>query len=117
MSPEAGPPLLAQALDEALQPALPYLKYKRLRMFSVRDPPEPGEEEFEPWMSQTTQMLETWLVSNAEKRALEARHRIKNPLIKAPNASWLKSAFGELGLVCLCPRAGASIMAGAERSP
>lgn len=47
MIPEIQAPMLAQALEEALQPALQYLKYKKLNEFSGSDPPEPGEEEFE----------------------------------------------------------------------
>ncbi|XP_019317652.1 modulator of apoptosis 1 [Panthera pardus] len=66
--PEIQAPVLAQALDEALQPALQYLKYKKLRVFSGSDPPEPGEEEFESWLFHTTQMMKTWQVSDAEKR-------------------------------------------------
>lgn len=38
--------MLAQALDEALQPALQYLKYKKLRLFSGSDLPGPEEEAF-----------------------------------------------------------------------
>lgn len=47
MIPEIQAPMLAQALEEALQPALQYLKYRKLNVFSGSDPPEPGEEEFE----------------------------------------------------------------------
>uniref|UniRef100_A0A8C5VKX8 Modulator of apoptosis 1 n=1 Tax=Microcebus murinus TaxID=30608 RepID=A0A8C5VKX8_MICMU len=60
--------VLAQALDEALKPTLQYLNYKKLRVFSGRDPPEPEEEEFGPWLFHTTQMMKAWQVSDAEKR-------------------------------------------------
>lgn len=66
--PEIRAPILAQALDEALQPALQYLKYKKLRVFSGRYPPERDEEEFESWLFHTTQMMKAWQVSDAEKR-------------------------------------------------
>lgn len=59
--PEIWAPMLAQALDEALQPALHYLKYKKLRVFSGSDLPKP-EEEFEPWLFHATQMMNTWQV-------------------------------------------------------
>lgn len=52
--PEMRAPVLAQALGEALQPVLQYLKYKKLRVFSGTDPPEPEEEEFESWLFHTT---------------------------------------------------------------
>uniref|UniRef100_A0A8C8ZM05 Modulator of apoptosis 1 n=1 Tax=Prolemur simus TaxID=1328070 RepID=A0A8C8ZM05_PROSS len=68
MIPEMRAPMLAQALDEALQPALQYLNYKKLRVFSGRDPPEAEEEEFGPWLFHTTQMMKAWQVSDAEKR-------------------------------------------------
>ena len=68
MIPEVRAPMLAQALDEALQPALQHLKYKKLRVFSGSDPPEPEKEEFESWLFHATQMVKTWQVSDAEKR-------------------------------------------------
>lgn len=68
MIPGRWAPMLSQALDEALQPTLQYLRYKQLSLFSGRDPPEPGEEEFESWMLHTTQMMKTWQVSDVEKR-------------------------------------------------
>lgn len=68
MIPEIQAPVLARALEEALQPALQYLKYKELSVFSGSDPPEPGEEEFESWLLHTTEMMKTWRVSDAEKR-------------------------------------------------
>ncbi|ERE73431.1 modulator of apoptosis 1-like protein [Cricetulus griseus] len=56
MIPEIRAPMLAQALDEALKPTLQYLRYKKLSVFSGRDPPGPGEEEFESWMFHTSQI-------------------------------------------------------------
>lgn len=68
MIPEIRAPMLAQALDEALKPTLQYLRYKKLSVFSGRDPPGPGEEEFESWMFHTSQVMKTWQVSDVEKR-------------------------------------------------
>ncbi|XP_021048441.1 modulator of apoptosis 1-like [Mus pahari] len=68
MIPEVRAPMLAQALDEALKSTLQYLRYKKLSVFSGRDPPEPGEEEFESWMFHTSQVMKTWQVSDVEKR-------------------------------------------------
>ncbi|XP_029413830.1 modulator of apoptosis 1 [Nannospalax galili] len=68
MIPGRWAPMLSQALDVALQPTLQYLRYKQLSLFSGRDPPEPGEEEFESWMFHTTQMMKMWQVSDVEKR-------------------------------------------------
>lgn len=73
MIPEVRAPVLAQALDEALQPALQHLEYKKLRVFSGTDPPEPEEEEFESWLFHATQMMKTWQVSDAEKKKAIAR--------------------------------------------
>lgn len=68
MIPEVQAPVLARALEEALQPVLQYLKYKKLSVFSGSNPPEPGEEEFESWLFHTTEMMKTWRVSDLEKR-------------------------------------------------
>ncbi|XP_051006699.1 modulator of apoptosis 1 [Acomys russatus] len=67
-SPEMRAPMVAQTIDEALKPTLRYLRYRRLRVFSGRDPPGPGEEEFESWMFHTSQVMKTWQVSDVEKR-------------------------------------------------
>nr|XP_010967016.1 LOW QUALITY PROTEIN: modulator of apoptosis 1 [Camelus bactrianus] len=107
--PEMRAPVLAQALGEALQPVLQYLKYKKLRVFSGTDPPEPEEEEFESWLFHTTclQMMKTWQVSDAEKRRrrLESLRgpasdiirvlKINNPLITVPECvQALEQVFG-----------------------
>lgn len=105
--PEVRAPLLAQALDEALQPALQHLSYKKLRVFSGSDPPRPGEEDFESWLFHTTQMMKGWQVSDAEKRRrlIESLRspasdvirvlKIKNPLIKVPEClKALEQTFG-----------------------
>ncbi|XP_058423578.1 modulator of apoptosis 1 [Diceros bicornis minor] len=107
MSPEIRAPMLAQAFLEALQPALQYLKYTKLRIFSGSDPPEPDEEEFESWLIHTTHMMKAWQVSDAEKRRrlLESLRgpafdvirvlKINNPLITVPEClQALEQVFG-----------------------
>lgn len=107
MIPEMQAAMLTQALGEAFQPALQYLNYKKLRLFSGRDPPEPGEEEFGPWLFHTTQMMKTWQVSDAEKRRrlIESLRgpafdiirilKINNPLIKVSEClQALETVFG-----------------------
>lgn len=107
MIPEVRAPMLAQALDEALQPALQYVNYKKLRVFSGSDPPKPDEENFESWLFHTTQMMKTWQVSDAEKRRrlLESLRspaydvirvlKINKPLIKVSEClKALEQVFG-----------------------
>jgi hypothetical protein len=109
MIPEIPAPLLVLALDEALQPALQYLNYKKLREFSGRDPPEPGKEEFGSWIFHSSQIMKTWQVSDAEKRllgeslqspAFDIFHilKINNPLITVPKClQALETVSGVLG--------------------
>lgn len=105
--PEIRAPTLAQALDEALQPALQYLKYKKLRVFSGSGPPGPEEEEFDSWLFHTIQMMKSWQVSDAEKRrrlleslkgqAYDIIRVLKrnNPLITVPEClQALEQVFG-----------------------
>lgn len=107
MIPEIWTPMLAQALDEALQPALQYLKYKKLRLFSGSDPPGPEEEAFDSWLSHTTQTIKSWQVSDAEKRRrlLESLRgqaydiirvlKMSNPMITVPEClQTLEQVFG-----------------------
>lgn len=65
--PEIRAPTLAQALDEALQPALQYLQYKKLRISSGSDPQDQKKKNLIPGCH-TTQMMKSWQVSDAEKR-------------------------------------------------
>ncbi|XP_049754827.1 modulator of apoptosis 1 [Loxodonta africana] len=105
--PHVGAPMLAEALDEALQPALQYLQYRKLKVFSGSDPPEPGEEGFDSWLFHTTHMMKTWQVSDAEKRRrlLECLRgpafdvirvlKINNPFITVPEClQALEQVFG-----------------------
>lgn len=46
--PEIRAPTLAQALDEALQPALQYLQYKKLRISSGSDPQDQKKKNLIP---------------------------------------------------------------------
>lgn len=104
---EMRAPMLAQALDVALKPTLQYLSYKKLSVFSGRDPPGPGEEEFESWMFHTSQVMKTWQVSDVEKRrrlieslrgpAFEIIHvlKINNPFITVAEClKTLETVFG-----------------------
>ncbi|XP_006879269.1 PREDICTED: modulator of apoptosis 1 [Elephantulus edwardii] len=107
LAPQVGTPMLAEALDEALQPALQYLKYRKLKVFSGNNPPEPGEEGFDSWLLHTTHMMKAWQVSDAEKRRrlLECLRspafdvirvlKINNPLITVPEClQALEQVFG-----------------------
>ncbi|KYO32962.1 paraneoplastic antigen Ma1 [Alligator mississippiensis] len=59
---------LGKALKEVLQPSPESVAYKRLRIFSGKDPLPPGEETFEAWHSHVTETLASWAVSEEEKR-------------------------------------------------
>nr|XP_058148357.1 modulator of apoptosis 1 [Dasypus novemcinctus] len=105
--PEMQAPMLAEAFDEALQPIMQYLKYRKLRVFSGSEPPEPEGEEFESWLLHTTHMMKTWQVSDAEKRRrlLESLRgpafdvirvlKINNPSVTVPEClQALEKVFG-----------------------
>lgn len=104
--PEIRAPTLAQALDEALQPALQYLQYKKLRISSGSDPQDQKKKNLIPGCH-TTQMMKSWQVSDAEKRRplLESLKgqaydiirvlKINNPLITVPEClQALEQVFG-----------------------
>ncbi|XP_059583237.1 modulator of apoptosis 1-like [Alligator mississippiensis] len=59
---------LGKALKEALQPSPESVAYKRLHIFSEKDPLSRGEETFEAWHSHVTETLASWAVSEEEKR-------------------------------------------------
>lgn len=105
--PDIRTPMLAQAFDEALQPALQYLKYKELRLFSGSDPPGPEAAAFASWWFPATQRMKSWRVSDAEKRRrlLESLRgqayditrvlKISNPMVIAPERlQALEQVFG-----------------------
>uniref|UniRef100_A0A7M4EC74 Uncharacterized protein n=1 Tax=Crocodylus porosus TaxID=8502 RepID=A0A7M4EC74_CROPO len=65
---------LGKALKEALQPSPESVAYKRLHIFSGKDPLPPGEETFEVWHSHVT---ETLLLESLRDPAFEAVRMIK----------------------------------------
>lgn len=104
--PEIRAPTLVQTLDEALQPALQYLQYKKLRVSSGSDPQDQKKKNLIPGCH-TTQMMKSWQVSDTEKRRrlLESLKgqaydiirvlKINNPLITVPEClQALEQVFG-----------------------
>uniref|UniRef100_A0A7M4F2X2 Paraneoplastic antigen Ma-like C-terminal domain-containing protein n=1 Tax=Crocodylus porosus TaxID=8502 RepID=A0A7M4F2X2_CROPO len=59
---------LGKVLKEALQPSPESVAYKRLCIFSGKDPLPAREETFEAWHSHVTETLASWAVSEEEKR-------------------------------------------------
>ncbi|XP_016069568.1 PREDICTED: paraneoplastic antigen-like protein 5 [Miniopterus natalensis] len=56
-----GKPIVLQPLKEGMW-------YRKLKMFSGNIFPGPGEENFEAWLEQVTEMMQMWHVSEVEKR-------------------------------------------------
>ncbi|XP_010599078.1 paraneoplastic antigen-like protein 5 [Loxodonta africana] len=59
LGPEAAP---------GLQPLKESMWYRKLKVFSGNAFPVPGEETFEVWLEQATEMMQLWQVSEVEKR-------------------------------------------------
>uniref|UniRef100_A0A8C3HVH9 Uncharacterized protein n=1 Tax=Chrysemys picta bellii TaxID=8478 RepID=A0A8C3HVH9_CHRPI len=59
---------LGQALEKVMPPHPESSPYRKLRLFSGGPTPIPGEEAFETWLENTTEMLQEWVVPDAEKR-------------------------------------------------
>ncbi|XP_053436067.1 paraneoplastic antigen-like protein 5 [Nycticebus coucang] len=61
-----------EAMPQIRPPVFPPLKesmwYRKLKVFSGNAFPAPGEETFEVWLEQVTEMLHMWQVSEVEKR-------------------------------------------------
>lgn len=97
-------PMLARALGEALKPTLQNLRYKKLNVFSGRDPPGPHEEEFEFQMFHTSQVMKTWQVSDIEKRRrlislfeITGVLKVNNPFITVAEClKTLEAIFGSI---------------------
>ncbi|XP_004469570.1 paraneoplastic antigen-like protein 5 [Dasypus novemcinctus] len=51
-----------------VQPLKENMWYRKLKVFSGNALPGPGEEPFEVWLEQATEMMQLWQVSEAEKR-------------------------------------------------
>ncbi|KAM7045510.1 paraneoplastic antigen-like protein 5 [Molossus nigricans] len=58
----------SQAKPIVLQPLKECMWYRKLKMFSGNVFPGPGEENFEAWLEQVTEMMQMWQVSEVEKR-------------------------------------------------
>lgn len=50
------------------QPETESLWYRKLKVFSGSPSPDPGEETFEAWLEQVTELMQVWQVSEVEKR-------------------------------------------------
>ncbi|XP_073655769.1 LOW QUALITY PROTEIN: paraneoplastic antigen-like protein 5 [Tursiops truncatus] len=67
--PEEGQPKgLAQVRPPDPQPLRESMWYRKLKVFSGSTSPGPGEENFEAWLEQVTQMMQMWRVSEVEKQ-------------------------------------------------
>ncbi|XP_030424723.1 paraneoplastic antigen Ma1 homolog [Gopherus evgoodei] len=67
-SPDEWVKALGQALGKVMPPHPESSPYRKLRLFSGGPTAIPGEEAFEPWLEHTTEMLQEWVVPEAEKR-------------------------------------------------
>uniref|UniRef100_A0A8C3HW17 CCHC-type domain-containing protein n=1 Tax=Chrysemys picta bellii TaxID=8478 RepID=A0A8C3HW17_CHRPI len=67
-SPDEWVKALGQALEKVMPPHPESSPYRKLRLFSGGPTPIPGEEAFETWLENTTEMLQEWVVPDAEKR-------------------------------------------------
>ncbi|XP_046529373.1 paraneoplastic antigen-like protein 5 [Equus quagga] len=65
---------LAQVKLPVLQPLKESMWYRKLKVFSGSVSPGPGEENFEGWLEQVTEMMQIWQVPEVEKmrRLLES---------------------------------------------
>ncbi|XP_062983830.1 paraneoplastic antigen Ma1 homolog [Elgaria multicarinata webbii] len=59
---------MGKMLGKVLQPHPEATPYRRLRIFSGRNPPGPGEEEYGAWIQHVKVMMQDWQVPEAEKR-------------------------------------------------
>ncbi|XP_057575315.1 paraneoplastic antigen-like protein 5 [Hippopotamus amphibius kiboko] len=59
---------LAQVKSPVVQPLNDSTWYRKLKVFSGNASPGPGEEKFEIWLEQVTEMMQMWQVSEAEKQ-------------------------------------------------
>ncbi|XP_032476087.1 paraneoplastic antigen-like protein 5 [Phocoena sinus] len=65
---EVQPEGLAQVRPPDLQPPQESMWYRKLKVFSGSTSPGPGEESFEAWLEQVTEVLQMWRVSEVEKQ-------------------------------------------------
>lgn len=63
---------LVQALDRLVercnQAPVESLSYRKLRVFSGQQPIPPGEEDYDSWMEQATQMVSEWQCTESSKK-------------------------------------------------
>ncbi|XP_059943463.1 paraneoplastic antigen-like protein 5 [Mesoplodon densirostris] len=59
---------LAQVKPPDLQPLKGSMWYRKLKVFSGNTFPGPGEENFEAWLEQVTELMQMWQVSEVEKQ-------------------------------------------------
>ncbi|XP_045394538.1 paraneoplastic antigen-like protein 5 [Lemur catta] len=60
--------IMAPVKTPVFQPLKETMWYRKLKVFSGSAFPGPGEESFEAWLEQATEMLQMWQVSEIEKR-------------------------------------------------
>lgn len=78
VSPELLAHLLGQAIAHAPQPLLP-VRYWKLRVFSGSAVPPRGEEPFEVWLEQATEIVKEWPGAEAEKERWLMESRVAPP--------------------------------------
>lgn len=59
---------IGRLVDKCCQGPADGLGYRKLRLFSGLKPVPPGEEEYDAWMEQATQMISEWQCSDAAKK-------------------------------------------------
>lgn len=62
------PGIFPQVKPIVLQPLKESMWYRKLKVFSGSSFPGPGEESFEVWLEQVTEIMQVWQVSEIEKR-------------------------------------------------
>ncbi|XP_006158535.1 paraneoplastic antigen-like protein 5 [Tupaia chinensis] len=62
------PEVSAGATSSVLHSVKENAWYRKLKVFSGSTPPSPGEETFEVWLEQVTEIMQLWQVSEVEKR-------------------------------------------------
>ncbi|XP_058907149.1 paraneoplastic antigen-like protein 5 [Kogia breviceps] len=78
-----------EVLTPVPQPLNESTWYRKLKVFSGSTSPGPGEEHFEAWLEQVTEMMKVWQVSEAEKqrRLLESLRGSALSIMRALRAS------------------------------
>ncbi|XP_061034234.1 paraneoplastic antigen-like protein 5 [Eubalaena glacialis] len=84
---DVEPKGLAQVEPPVPQPLKASMWYPKLKVFSGRTFPDPGEENFEAWLEQVTEMMQMWQVPEVEKqrRFLES---LEGPALSLIQVLW-----------------------------